>query len=1104
MATRLTIEMVSSFWERNYQIIEAHTPMNELIEESEIINLLKERYPHLRYQHNILKSIFTTISTNLNIGLRRIKRRYSYQSYYNVKLKDNKQIELNLLNTQGLITRSGNNKSRFIYDLTSHTNCETILALTETHLTSGHLDEEILSHFKDYTLLRADRDTMIGRKSRGGGVLILTSPNIVCTNKISFSNGCCELKIALLDQLNISIVLIYRPPDTEFNEFLQILRKVDAYLTEHKTDTTILLGDFNFPSSIVEWQRTEDGIIAFPTNERGSPAKLQFQELQSLTNKYYLQQTVAEKTTHHNILDLIYTDSPNLLHSLSIIPTKSDHHLVHFHTDIYQGTYNQDSETPFENVPTFSKYNFDRANKVLLAQKLRESNLVDIVTNAATVPEAKKQLVDQYIVCARLANVPMKRKSQPITNPQVHSLRKKRRKLQNKINPAAQEAINAQIKAGIQSINDQLDTIYHNDRIRKETNYVGKIKTDPRVFYKIANKSRKIKTKIGPLKKLDSNGQATFVKDPKGMANILSDQYKSVFTEPSNPPQETETQPPPNVLEDVTITAESVTVAIKSINSNSAPGPDGVTPKFLRDYVEILAEPIAVLNRRSIDTGSPLGPNGINFGHITPIYKGGKKCDAPSYRPVTLTDHDTKIIEKDIKAAIVTFLNDNHKFNETQHGFRTKRSTFTNLIEYFESILLQLQIHQSVDAIYLDFSKAFDKCDHKIILHKLYKLGIRGKVLKWIENFLTMRKQRVFVDQAKSDEVSVKSGVPQGSVLGPLLFIVLMHDITSGIFQSILSSFADDTKIWKGISMHINEIQLQEDLDIIYRWAVKNNMEFNSKKFQAIRFKLLHDISTYKGPSGEPIEQSQIVKDLGIHLSSNLSFEHHIHIVANRGRQMAGWILRAFTTRDPLLLKTLLKQLIVHLMEYCCILWSPTNQRLITILESVQRNFTSRFCYQGAQLDYWERLHRLKLLSLERRRDRYAILYVWKVLHNLYPNPGLSLNHSFVQQHHDLENQGISFGFHDRLGITASHFIENESPSLNIKSSLTRCCLLYNCLPPELRQPMPQGDDPSKEKFKYLLDKWLERIPDQPKIPSRQRIASSNSIIHQVHYISST
>ena len=300
----------------------------------------------------------------------------------------------------------------------------------------------------------------------------------------------------------------------------------------------------------------------------------------------------------------------------------------------------------------------------------------------------------------------------------------------------------------------------------------------------------------------------------------------------------------------------------------------------------------------------------LNLAYITPIFKGGDKSNPANYRPVALTNHITKAFEKIVKQEIVFHLSAHGFLNSTQHGFTSGRSTLTNLIEYYESILLLLEHYQYVDAIYLDYSKAFDKCDHDIMLHKLDNLGIGGKLNSWISGFLKKRQQQVVVQGAKSAPVWCISGVPQGSVLGPLLFLILMLDITNCIQFSILTSFADDTKVWKGIPNDEAMKLLQEDLDRIYVWAEQNNMQFNSKKFQAIRFAELLSRAAYRSDIGVLMEETDLVKDLGIHISSDLHFDKHIRKVVNKAKRVAGWITRIFSTRDPGVMLTLLKQLV--------------------------------------------------------------------------------------------------------------------------------------------------------------------------------------------------
>ena len=186
--------------------------------------------------------------------------------------------------------------------------------------------------------------------------------------------------------------------------------------------------------------------------------------------------------------------------------------------------------------------------------------------------------------------------------------------------------------------------------------------------------------------------------------------------------------------------------------------------------------------------------------YITPVFKKGDKAKAENYRPISLTSHIIKIFERIIRKDLIKYLESNNLITDAQHGFRSGRSCFTQLLDHMENILKSLQENNEVDVIYLDYAKAFDKVDHEILLAKLRRLGVKGKLLKWIKNFLSENRfQTVLMNGKRSFLASVLSGVPQGSVLGPLLFLVYINDLVSNIKQSKVSSFADDTKISRTI-----------------------------------------------------------------------------------------------------------------------------------------------------------------------------------------------------------------------------------------------------------------------------------------------------------------
>ena len=196
-------------------------------------------------------------------------------------------------------------------------------------------------------------------------------------------------------------------------------------------------------------------------------------------------------------------------------------------------------------------------------------------------------------------------------------------------------------------------------------------------------------------------------------------------------------------------------------------------------------------------------------------------------------------------------MTDNNLYNNNQHGFRSGYSCLSQLIDHQQHIVQMLNEGNDVDVIYLDFAKAFDKVDHKILLRKLHTLGIQGEVLNWIKTFLVNRKQTVRIDEEQSEECEVKSGVPQGSVLGPLLFLIYISDINEGLSHTRASSFADDTRIIKNVKSAADCQLLQNDLEKVIEWAEENNMAFNTGKFELLRYTRGNDPVDFECKAGE-------------------------------------------------------------------------------------------------------------------------------------------------------------------------------------------------------------------------------------------------------------
>lgn len=411
----------------------------------------------------------------------------------------------------------------------------------------------------------------------------------------------------------------------------------------------------------------------------------------------------------------------------------------------------------------------------------------------------------------------------------------------------------------------------------------------------------------------------------------------------------------------------------------------------------------------------------------------------------------------------------------------------SQLLTHHDHILQALESGNNLDVVYLDFEKAFDKVDHGVLLHKMRDLGIRGAVGRWILAFLSDRVQSVAVDGCVSAESRVESGVPQGSVLGPILFLILLSDIDNKVKTARVTSFADDTRVSGSVADEGNAGALQEDLTQLYKWADANNMRFNSSKFELIRYGTndgLKERTCYKSYDGSPIVAVTKLRDLGVIMSNDASFAAHICQIVRSARNQMGWILRVFVTREERPMLILFKTMIIPILEYCCQLWDPWKVGERQMLEGVQRTFTSRI-RSVQHLDYWGRLRVLGLYSLERRRERYIIIYVWKILRGLVPN--LDDGSAIVEKLSPRRGRLCEQGYVNNRAL--GRVVTQRMTSLSYRGPA-----LFNSLPRWVRDE----ECSSTEEFKRVLDRFLKDVPDQPKMPHYSLRALSNSIIDQL------
>ena len=474
-------------------------------------------------------------------------------------------------------------------------------------------------------------------------------------------------------------------------------------------------------------------------------------------------------------------------------------------------------------------------------------------------------------------------------------------------------------------------------------------------------------------------------------AQLFNQYFHSVFTHSSyGLPSPADLPAAETVLSTINISALDVFQALCNLDPNKASGIDSINPALLRYCAESLTSPIHYLFTSSLRSQSL--PQEWRTHCIVPVFKSGDNSLVKNYRPISLLCIVSKVFEKIVFQNLFDFLY--NRLSVYQFGFIPGRSCLQQLLLFTHELYLAKSLHCDVDVIYLDYRKAFDSVVHNELLCKLWQYGISGDLWDWIRAYLTNRIQCVRVDGQVSNLLPVVSGVPQGSLLGPLFYIIFINDMFDSIKTARPFTYADDTKLMMVINNSLNSDLLQEDLNEVSLWSASWDLSLNPDKCCHVHYHFSRiSCDNEYFINMDPVSSTHQIKDLGIMFSSDLQWNlHYKNIISKATYKMFYILRRTFTCPSTIARKHLYLTLVRSQLVYCSPLWRPYLIKDIEHFERLQRRVT-KFILNNYDLDYKSRLLQCQILPLMYFLELNDILFFIKSL----KSPTLAFNiHDYV------------------------------------------------------------------------------------------------------------
>ena len=871
--------------------------------------------------------------------------------------------------------------------------------MTETWLNSSHYSSE----YFDQTFIVYRRDRHPLSNERGGGVLIAVhtdyaseSVQLDCSSTIEYL---C-VKISVNKKSNLYLYTAYIPPNSNAAVYKMHCDAVSK-IPSKPIDTIIVLGDFNIPRA--DWILDDDeSNVLVPTSITPTHAADFIDQI--IGNGLF--QVNSIRNSQHKLLDLIFTNDHS---NCEVIRTKELSNIDDYHPPLLiqmEWHLNQPSIIQQKRKYDFYKTDFIKLNNYLAAQ-----NFDELFTNKDI--NEKVEVFYDILLDGIKSSTPMKitkKKSKcPWFNPELQRLKNKKNKEWKRcVGSSDKSSFEAAFNA-FNVMNTQCFDLY---RIKMQSS----LKDNPSEFWNYVKSLRNTDNNPASLKLGDKTST-----DELEQAELFASFFKKNFIQPqistvsptSNRTQPTLSSPPhtsSTSSNDFVIDEYYIFDELEKIDTKKGAGPDNIHPLILKHCSAQLYKPLAMLFNDSLLKG--YFPNKWKFSSVKPVFKKGARSNVENYRPIaklpTIAKFFESLVNKKLSKLIERYI------VHQQHGFRRGKSTVTNLSEFTTYALKGISAGFQVDVLYTDFAKAFDRVNHKILFAKLRNYNIPENLIAWLKSYLSNRRQFVRYGNSDSTEFTVNSGVPQGSHIGPTLFLLFINDLATHLGDDVyISLFADDVKLAKVINSPLDAASLQSAINKLKEWCDTNELHLNLSKCEVLTLShKRNNVSTNYNFGNHTFEHVNQHKDLGVLIDQKLKFNEHIEAITSKATAALGFLKRfCFDLRDHQTLKVLFYTLVQSQLEYCSVVWMPYYDIYKRKIESILRQFTMYALREypnqsnGYRITpYKERLSLLRMQSLERRRINTSIRFMYDIIYNNIHSPFLKSEVSFNDNRRNLRH----------------------------------------------------------------------------------------------------